>query len=146
MGIDIPDIDLVVHIACPKSVISYWQEAGRCARDGRRGLSLIIHVYDNFTASLKSTDKCMAEIVKNSDKRCIWKMVLRKFDVIDMEFSDLSPCAGCDDRRCICAACNCCSTCTKKCPCADKSVSDVKNFLLWLWMRIASLYLAICIN
>ncbi|XP_052061903.1 uncharacterized protein LOC127701969 [Mytilus californianus] len=37
MGLDIRDVDLVVHIGCPKSVLSYWQEAGRCARDGRQG-------------------------------------------------------------------------------------------------------------
>jgi len=43
MGVDIPDIDMVVHIGCPKSVISYWQEAGRCARDGRQGFSLVMY-------------------------------------------------------------------------------------------------------
>ena len=48
MSIDIKYIDLVVHIGCPKSVISYWQEAGRCARDGRAGFSFIL--YDKFTA------------------------------------------------------------------------------------------------
>jgi len=33
MGLDIQDVDFIVHIGCPKSVISYWQDAGRCARD-----------------------------------------------------------------------------------------------------------------
>jgi ATP-dependent DNA helicase RecQ len=129
MGIDIPDIDMVIHIGCPKSVISYWQEAGRCARDGRCGLSLIM--YDNFTASLKSTDKSMAEIVKNSEERCIRKMVLGKFDVIDTDFSELSVCSGCNEAKCVCTSCNCCSTCAKKCPCADRSVSSVTNFLAY---------------
>ena len=36
MGLDIRDVQLVVHIGCPKSILSYWQEAGRCARDGRQ--------------------------------------------------------------------------------------------------------------
>lgn len=41
MGVDIKDVDLVVHIGCPKSVLSFWQEAGRCARDGRKVLALL---------------------------------------------------------------------------------------------------------
>ena len=35
MGLDIRDVQLVVHIGCPKSILSYWQEADRYARDGR---------------------------------------------------------------------------------------------------------------
>ncbi|CAG2235815.1 unnamed protein product [Mytilus edulis] len=66
MGLDIRDVDLVVHIGCPKSVLSYWQEAGRCARDGRQGLSLII--YDMFTVSLKNTAKDIAKV--------FWKLTL----------------------------------------------------------------------
>ena len=49
MGLDIRDV------SCPKSILSYWQEAGRCARDGRQGFSLIL--YDDFTLALKTTDK-----------------------------------------------------------------------------------------
>jgi ATP-dependent DNA helicase RecQ len=43
MGLDIRDVDLIVHVSCPKSALSYWQEAGRCARDGRNGFSLILY-------------------------------------------------------------------------------------------------------
>ena len=74
MGLDIRDVELVVHIGCPKSILSYWQEAGRCARDGRPGFSLIL--FDGFTLSLKSTDKDMASIVKNETKTCIRKQIL----------------------------------------------------------------------
>lgn len=41
MGIDIPGVKLVIHIGCPASVVSYWQEVGRCARDGRQGFSVL---------------------------------------------------------------------------------------------------------
>ena len=54
LGLDIRDVQLVVHFGCPKSILSYWQEAGRCARDRRQGCSLIL--YDGFTLALK-TDK-----------------------------------------------------------------------------------------
>ena len=77
MGIDIPDVRLVVHIGCPKSVISYWQKAGRCARDGQQGYSLIL--YDNFTAALKTTDKDMSQLVKNAAEKCIRQQILDVF-------------------------------------------------------------------
>jgi superfamily II DNA helicase RecQ len=50
------------------SILSYWQEAGRCARDGRQGFSLIL--CDGFTLALKTTDKDMAAVVKNDSKTC----------------------------------------------------------------------------
>ena len=74
MGVDVRDIDMVVHIGCPKSVLSYWQEAWRCARDGRQGYALII--YDNFTLSMKSTNKNISDIIKNIDKKCIKQQII----------------------------------------------------------------------
>ena len=34
MGINIPDIRSVIHWGCSSSVLGYWQEVGRCGRDG----------------------------------------------------------------------------------------------------------------
>ena len=78
MGLDIRNVQLVVHIGCPKSILSYWQEAGRCARDGRQGFSLIL--CDGFTLALKTTDKDMAAVVKNDSKTCIRKLILETLD------------------------------------------------------------------
>ena len=129
MGLDIRNIDLIVHIGCPKSVLSYWQEAGRCARDGRQGFSLIF--FDNFTLSLKTTDKDMAAIVRNETNQCIRKQILCVLSIED-DFEpkiESSICNGCDLNQCLCAACKCCSFCRLKCPCHERSGFDVTRFL-----------------
>ena len=59
VGVNIKDIDLIIHIGCPKSVMSYWQEAGRCGRDGRKGMSVIMH--DGFTLSIRKKGKDLTQ-------------------------------------------------------------------------------------
>ena len=75
MGLDIRDVDLVMHIGCPKTLLSYWQETGRCARDGRAGYSLVL--YDKFTLSLKTTEKEVAQLILNKDEKCIRQEILK---------------------------------------------------------------------
>ena len=40
MGVSIPDVDFVIYWGVPRSTPCYWQEAGRCARDGHPGTAI----------------------------------------------------------------------------------------------------------
>lgn len=76
MGIDIPDIRVVIHFMMPESVEQYYQEVGRAARD--KGAANAYILYTNRNIQVKKTyfidksfptmedlDKCFTKITGN---------------------------------------------------------------------------------
>jgi ATP-dependent DNA helicase RecQ len=65
MGIDKPNVRLVLHFAMPATLEAYYQEAGRAGRDGAAARCILLHSYaDRFTHEflIDQSHPCVATI------------------------------------------------------------------------------------
>lgn len=131
MGIDIPNISLVVHFGSPKSMLSYWQQVGRCVRDQSNGYALAI--YDGHTLSQKTTKPEMKDVMEPKEMvTCIRKVVLTEFALQSGMLDDIGNGTECEeshDDSCDCKLCSCCFLCRQRCPCNKKINFSVETFL-----------------
>ncbi|XP_065943916.1 uncharacterized protein [Magallana gigas] len=117
MGINIPDIDLVIHWGACSSVMDYWQEVGRAGRDGRKAKAMyfvtpgsILHASDEMKELCSSLDKCRTKCFRDS--------ILSYFigySSISQSLCKLN-CIECE-----CSQCSCCYLCQEACPCRMKA-------------------------
>ncbi|MGL6076086.1 MAG: RecQ family ATP-dependent DNA helicase [Fimbriiglobus sp.] len=61
MGIDRPDVRCVIHVAMPKSVENYQQEAGRAGRDGLASECILLHSNGDIVMQRKMTENTVKE-------------------------------------------------------------------------------------
>ena len=127
LGIQIPDISLVVHWGVPKTVLSYWQEVGRAGRDGRQSFA-ICYAYGRSMAK-KMTDQSMIDTAKTAgNQKCSREEVLNNTKLSEMDaFSSDSHCCRKKCVACRCSQCMCCTNCYKKCPCSSQTENGIRG-------------------
>ncbi|KAI5426055.1 hypothetical protein KIW84_031761 [Lathyrus oleraceus] len=87
MGINKPNIRKVIHHGCPKNLESYYQESGRCGRDGIASAYWLYYTRSDFSkgdyyaADLKSDNKKKAvmESLLEAQHYCLTATCRRKF-------------------------------------------------------------------
>ena len=129
MGIDVGNIEMVIHWGVPKSSLHYWQEVGRCARDQRPGYALCYCFPRSVTLS-SDTMKAFS-----SDAKCARVTILKDFQLLGMSDEELKRlkqptlcnknCRIC----CACQMCKCCSFCQTRCTCPYKSTDTFGNLM-----------------
>ncbi|KAF7816268.1 Werner syndrome ATP-dependent helicase isogeny [Senna tora] len=87
MGIDKPDIRQVIHYGCPKSLESYYQESGRCGRDGIASVCRLYYTRSdfakgNFYCGELQTEKQRRAVMESliaAERYCLLTTCRRKF-------------------------------------------------------------------
>jgi len=108
MGIEVKDIKRVVHWGKVQSILAYWQEVGRCGRDGLPAQAIW------YPTSVAGQDH---EVLKKmrDNQQCIRKTMLQAFKITDSE--EQEELSNCQLDSCVQRSCHLCSCCRETCQC-----------------------------
>ena len=77
MGIDAKGVHTIIHLGVPCDVDDYVQESGRCGRDGRQSVSILIK-YPGMYAGTQTSARMKAFAANSTE--CRRKLILREFE------------------------------------------------------------------
>ncbi|KAJ4817025.1 ATP-dependent DNA helicase recQ [Rhynchospora pubera] len=105
MGIDKPDVRCVIHFGCPKSLESYYQESGRCGRDGLPSICWLYYSRADFgkaefycsEAQSENQRKAIMESFMAAQKYCALGTCRRNFLLEYFGERSASDCGNCDN-------------------------------------------------
>jgi hypothetical protein len=107
LGMDIPDIHMVIHWAAPRTFEAFFQESGRAGRDvSSQPCAYSVLYYHNIDVSEQASDDIMRIYAKNMDK-CRRELIVDHFTP-NMPIVQDRPLHACCDicrQKCKCSAC-----------------------------------------
>ena len=113
MGIDVPDIELVVHFNAPVSMTDYIQQIGRAGRDGRKAHCVLL--YDRNGDDDAISNSFIKKAKKQSPKAA--KVIKTKLSQVH-DFIHSDSCMVCDilkyQGQHEVQTCKCCTICAQK--------------------------------
>lgn len=117
MGVDVPDVERVIHWGAPRGLEQFSQESGRAGRDGRQATSVIY-----FSSFDTAKGRCNDDVRKFCHaEACFRKSLLHYFTLdnkdITCEGNELTPC-------------RCCSNCMVKCTCGECTGIDFDKLII----------------
>lgn len=78
MGIDKPDVRLVVHMDVPDNIESYFQEAGRGGRDGKKSFGVLLY---NNSDMMELTDRLENSMPTVAKLRVVYQAIANHFQL-----------------------------------------------------------------
>lgn len=102
IGIDVKDIRQVIHIGVPYTVEEYFQEAGRCGRDGFPSKAVVYFNSYDISMGKKHLSDTMRNFVQ--EPKCKREILLSYFGY-EVPARDLPAHTCCDSHQCTCDDC-----------------------------------------
>ena len=111
LGVDIPNVDLVIHFNMPHSIAEYCQMSGRAGREGQHARSILLYNPDDYQTNWGMTGEIKDEEARRTarnklnemkefcedSKRCMVKTMLNALG--DEHEGDCRYCTNCQKKR-----------------------------------------------
>ena len=101
MGVSVKDVREVFHWGPPSSLLGYWQEVGRCARDGLPGRATMF--LPSRSIDRRIVDEAMINLIRDKTM-CIRRATMTALMVGGLTSQEVNACSG--GMRC-CNRCSC---------------------------------------